>query len=60
MTHIASYPNFFNIFLEKILFIIRGEFMEERQGLKLQCLVVPPASPAGDWACSPHMCPDSE
>ena len=44
---------------KKILFIFRdGE--GGKKGEKHQCVVASHASPTGDMACNPGMCPDSE
>ena len=50
------------LFLFKILFIVcldRGR-EGEREGEKHQCVVASHASPTGDLACKPGMCPDWE
>ena len=49
-------------FLKKILFIYfqRQGKGGEREGEKHQCMVASPASPTGDLACNPGMCPNWE
>ena len=43
------------------LFILREKGREgEREGEKHQCVVASHASPTGNLACSPGMCPDWE
>ena len=54
--------NYFLLFFKRFyLFLLlqRGKW-KEKEGEKHQCVVVSRASPIGDMACNPGMCPDWE
>ena len=47
-------------FFKKYLFFREKRRAGEREGEKYQCVVASHASPTGDLACNPGMCPDWE